>query len=501
MDKPLDTALVWFRRDLRADDHAALYHALKASRRVWCVFVFDREILDALLQRGLRADRRVEFIHGSLVDLNRQLAELGARHGREGVRLIVRHGHASAEITKVAQALHVQAVYANHDDEPAALQRDAAVRGALADAGIALHTSKDHVVFERSELLTGSGKPYSVFTPYKNAWLKKMEPFFVQAYPVARHAGSLAAAVSDMPMQMPTLQSLGFETTNLHALKILAGSAGAHALLADFLARIDDYEETRNFPAVKGPSYLSVHLRFGTVSVRELARIGWQRAQSSTARHGRGAEVWLSELIWRDFYHQVLHHHPHVVNSCFKPEYDRIRWEHGARAQALFAAWCEGRTGYPLVDAAMAQINQTGYMHNRLRMVVASFLVKDLGLDWRWGEHYFADHLNDFDLAANNGGWQWAASTGCDAQPYFRIFNPVSQSQKFDPQGKFIRRYLPQLAALPDAAVHAPWEASPVDLAAAGLVLGRDYPDRVVLHDKARTRTLERYAVVKTAPK
>ena len=189
------------------------------------------------------------------------------------------------------------------------------------------------------------------------------------------------------------------------------------------------------------------------------------------------------------------------MNSCFKPEYDRIRWEHGARAQALFAAWCEGRTGYPLVDAAMAQINQTGYMHNRLRMVVASFLVKDLGLDWRWGEHYFADHLNDFDLAANNGGWQWAASTGCDAQPYFRIFNPVSQSRKFDPQGKFIRRYLPQLAALPDAAVHAPWEASPVDLAAAGLVLGRDYPDRVVLHDKARTRTLERYAVVKTAPK
>jgi deoxyribodipyrimidine photo-lyase len=478
-EKPLDSALVWFRRDLRSDDHAALYHALRAARKVWCVFVFDREILDTLP----RADRRVEFIHDSVLALNQQL----------GGRLIVRHAWARDEIPRLAQALHVQAVYANHDDEPAALQRDAQVRGSLAHAGIALHTSKDHVVFERSELLTGSGKPYSVFTPYKNAWLKKVEPFFLKAYPVEKHAASLAAVPTELSAPLPTLEELGFERTNLHTLKMPAGGDGAHALLADFMARIDDYEAARNFPAVKGPSYLSTHLRFGTVSIRELARLAWARAQLESP----GARVWLSELIWRDFYHQVLHHHPHVVGACFRPEYDRVKWEHGAHADALFTAWCEGRTGYPLVDAAMAQINQTGYMHNRLRMVVASFLTKDLGIDWRWGERYFATHLNDFDLAANNGGWQWAASTGCDAQPWFRIFNPVTQSEKFDAAGKFIRRYLPQLAGLPDKLIHAPWLARPVDLMAAGITLGRDYPQPVVQHDEARARTLARFGVLK----
>jgi deoxyribodipyrimidine photo-lyase len=281
--------------------------------------------------------------------------------------------------------------------------------------------------------------------------------------------------------------------TNLHALRLPSGPSGATELLADFLERIDRYHETRDFPAVKGPSYLSTHLRFGTVSVRRLAREAHQRMTAGS----RGAEVWLSELVWRDFYHQVLHHHPHVAGHAFRPAFDRIRWEHGKAADAHFAAWCEGRTGFPLVDAAMHQINQTGYMHNRLRMVVASFLVKDLGIDWRRGEAYFAEHLNDFDLAANNGGWQWAASTGCDAQPWFRIFNPVAQSQKFDPEGRFIRRYLPQLAALPDKLVHAPWLARPVDLAAAGIELGRDVPAPIVDHAQARARTLERYAVVK----
>jgi deoxyribodipyrimidine photo-lyase len=487
MEKALESALVWFRRDLRADDHAALYHALRAARHVWCVFVFDREILDALP----RADRRVEFIRDSLVALDRELATLAP-----GAGLIVRHAWARDEIPRLAQALHVQAVYSNHDDEPAALARDAKVRGTLAEAGIALHTSKDHVVFERSELLTGSGKPYSVFTPYKNAWLKKLEPFFLKAYPVQKHAASLAAPPAELRSGVPTLETIGFQPTNLHTLKMPAGSDGAQALLADFVHRIDDYEATRNFPAVKGPSYLSTHLRFGTVSVRALARLAWQRAQAAP-KDAPGAGVWLSELIWRDFYHQILHHHPRVVGACFKPEYDRIKWDHGAPADALFAAWCEGRTGYPLVDAAMAQINQTGYMHNRLRMVVASFLTKDLGIDWRRGEAYFATHLNDFDLAANNGGWQWAASTGCDAQPYFRIFNPVTQSEKFDPAGKFIRRYLPQLAALPDKTIHAPWLARPVDLLAAGVSLGRDYPLPVVQHAEARQRARACFVVLK----
>ena len=253
------------------------------------------------------------------------------------------------------------------------------------------------------------------------------------------------------------------------------------------------YHETRDFPAIKGPSYLSTHLRFGTVSIRRLAREAHDRREAGS----RGAEVWLSELIWRDFYHQVLHHHPRVVTGSFKVEYDRIRWDHGKAADALFKAWCEGRTGYPLVDAAMHQINQTGYMHNRLRMVVASFLTKDLGIDWRRGEAYFALHLNDFDLAANNGGWQWAASTGCDAQPYFRIFNPVSQSEKFDTEGKFIRRYVPQLAGLPDKLIHAPWEARPHELQGAGVELGANYPLPIIRHDEARARTLERFSVVK----
>jgi len=236
-----------------------------------------------------------------------------------------------------------------------------------------------------------------------------------------------------------------------------------------------------------------VHLRFGTVSIRQLASLSHRLHEQGM----QGASVWLSELIWRDFYAQILAHFPHVVKGAFKPEYDRIKWEHGKHADALFAAWCEGRTGFPIVDAAMAQINQTGYMHNRLRMVVASFLTKDLGIDWRWGERYFAEKLNDFDLASNNGGWQWASSSGCDAQPYFRIFNPVSQSERFDGEGKFIRRYLPQLAKLPDALIHAPWAARPVELEAAGVTLGKDYPKPLVDHAEARDRTLLRYAVVK----
>ncbi len=488
--KPLARALVWLRRDLRVDDHAALHHALTQAREVWCVFVFDRDILDPLP----RADRRVEFIRDSLVGVDAELRALAASHGIDGAGLIMQHGHTRDEIPALAARLQVQAVFASHDDEPAALARDAQLRGRLADIGVALHTSKDHVVFERAEVLTLGGSAFSVFTPYKNAWFKKLEPHNLEAFPVAQHAGALAARPAALP-GVPDLADIGFARTNLHELRLPSGPAGAQELLADFLDRIDQYHDTRDFPAVKGPSYLSTHLRFGTVSVRQLARLAFERREAGS----RGAEVWLSELIWRDFYHQVLHHHPRVVEHAFKAEYDHIRWEHGKHAETLFAAWCEGRTGYPLVDAAMRQINQTGYMHNRLRMVVASFLTKDLGLDWRWGERYFALHLNDFDLAANNGGWQWAASSGCDAQPYFRIFNPVNQSEKFDPQGRFIRRYVPELAALPDAALHAPWAARPVDLAAAGFELGRDYPKPVVDHAAAREKTLARYAVVKAA--
>ncbi|MDQ6680579.1 MAG: DNA photolyase family protein [Pseudomonadota bacterium] len=495
MDKPLATALVWFRRDLRADDHAALYHALKAARQVWCVFVFDDDILAPLP----RADRRVEFIRESVVELSASLEALAARHGTRAARLIVTQGAGTAELVRIADALHVQAVYANHDDEPDALERDAKVRGALADMGIALHTSKDHVVFERNEVLSASGTPYGVYTPYMNAWLKRLDPFFLQAYPVERYAESLAPLPPAFDGRIPALKELGFEATNLQVLPVPTGSSGAHALLADFLQRIDHYDAARNFPAIKGPSYLSVHLRFGTISIRELARRAVERIEAVPKPAGRGAEVWLSELIWRDFYQQVLHHRPDVVTQSYKPAYDKVRFEHGKAADALFAAWCEGRTGYPLIDAAMAQINQTGWMHNRLRMVSASFLVKDLGIDWRRGERFFAEKLIDYDLAANNGGWQWAASTGTDAQPWFRIFNPITQSEKFDAGGRFIRRYLPQLAGLADDVIHAPWLARPLDLASANIELGRDYPLPIVDHDEARKRTLARYAVVKGA--
>lgn len=484
-----DSGLMWFRRDLRADDNAALHHALRSCRKLWCVFVFDRDILDALP----RADRRVEFIRESLVELDGALRALGAQHGRADTGLIVLHDHARHAIPALAQRLGVQAVFTNHDDEPAALARDTQVFGDLAHQGVLMRGFKDHVVFERREVLTQAGQAFGVFTPYKNAWLKALTPYHLKAYPIERHAAALAPLPESLNRPVPTLAEIGFEPTNLSRLPVPTGARGAQRLFDDFLQRIDHYHEARDFPAVKGPSYLSVHLRFGTVSVRALAAV----AHTLHLQGNPGAATWLSELIWRDFYHQILANFPRVVERSFKPEYDAIRFEHGKHADALFLAWCEGRTGYPLVDAAMAQINQTGYMHNRLRMVVASFLVKDLGIHWQRGERYFAEHLIDFDLAANNGGWQWASSSGCDAQPYFRIFNPVSQSEKFDPQGRFIRRYLPQLADLPDAALHAPWTAPEVELAGAGVELGRHYPHPIVNHALAREKTLLRYAVVK----
>jgi deoxyribodipyrimidine photo-lyase len=492
-DKPqprFHRALVWLRRDLRADDHAALHQALRQAREVWCAFVFDRHILDALP----RADRRVAFIRDSLAGLDAELRALGLAHGQEGVGLIVRHGLPEHEIPALAASLGVQAVLASHDDDPYALMRDTRTRGRLAELGVALHTVKDHVIFERAEVMTAAGTPYGVFTPYKKAWLARLTPEALAPHAVSRHAAALASLPPDHRQGVPTLQELGFEPGPLPLQRLPSGPAGAQELLDDFLpARIDTYHQARDFPAIKGPSYLSTHLRFGTVSIRRLAREAWQRCEAGS----RGAETWLSELIWRDFYHQVLHHHPHVVGHAFKPAFDRIVWALGKAADAHFAAWCEGRTGYPLVDAANRQLLQTGYMHNRLRMVSASFLTKDLGIDWRRGEAWFALHLNDFDLAANNGGWQWAASTGCDAQPWFRIFNPVSQSRKFDAAGKFIRRYVPEIANLPDAIIHAPWEARPLDLQAAGVVLGRDYPAPIVDHAAAREATLARFAVVK----
>jgi deoxyribodipyrimidine photo-lyase len=468
----LRKTLVWFRRDLRAFDHAALHHALTSSKSVYCVFIYDLAILDGLE----RDDRRVDFIHASLAELDAELRQLGGY-------LIVRHANARDAIAALAAELGVDAVFANGDYEPQAIARDAQVAASLHACGRLWRSFKDQVIFEKSEVLTLAAHPFSVFTPYKNAWLRRLaaEPACVDPWPIAPHAARLAAAPTGA--RLPTLEALGFMPASM---PVAAGMSGASALFDDFLDRIAAYGQARDYPALKGPSTLSVHLRFGTLSVRHLVRTVC--ALMANGAGGDGAPVWLSELIWREFYAMILFHHPHVTERAFKPAYDAIAWECGAQADELFAAWCEGRTGYPLVDAAMLQLNQTGYMHNRLRMVAACFLVKDLGIDWRRGEQYFARRLNDVELASNNGGWQWAASTGCDAQPYFRIFNPVTQSQKFDPEGVFIRRYLPQLAALSAREIHAPWLAQ---------TKVADYPAPIVEHAQARLRTLERYAIVK----
>ena len=471
--------LVWFRRDLRDYDHAALYQALKNSEQVFCVFVFDTEILDQLSDK---ADRRVEFIWESVNELKTALQMRGGD-------LIIRHGVSREVVLEEATRLNVEAVFSNRDYEPSANARDEDVASKLAQKNIAFHQFKDQVLFEKDEVLTQQAKPYGVFTPYKNAHLKKLNDFYLEAYPVDNYIKHLAAC-SAQPM--PSLESMSFQRTNLAQMKLPTGMSGAMSLFEDFTSRIRLYQETRNFPAIKGPSYLSVHLRFGTISIRHLARTAYHMG-------GAGAETWLNELIWRDFYFQILHHNPKVAaGNAYKAEFDAIPFPNNKQ---LFKAWCDGMTGYPLIDAAMRQLNQTGYMHNRLRMVAASFLVKDLLIDWRWGERYFAEKLIDFDLSANNGGWQWAASTGCDAQPWFRIFNPITQSEKFDASGKFIRKYVPELGRCEDKEIHAPWLIPPLKLQAINIEIGKDYPPPVVDHSNQREQALALYKNASNAAK
>jgi deoxyribodipyrimidine photo-lyase len=411
------------------------------------------------------------------------VCELDQALHAQGGGLLVLHGVAGKELPALAKRLQVDAVYTNHDYEPQAILRDVNVAQALSADGIAFHSFKDQVIFEADEVLTKENRPYSVFTPYKNAWLKHLTPFYLRPYPVEKYIAHLARPPQ---LAIPSLPSIGFEPAQLH---IPTGMTGAQQLFADFQQRLDNYRDARDFPAVKGPSYLSVHLRFGTTSIRSIAGHAW-------AFHSAGAETWLSELIWRDFYFMILHHHPHVAaGRAFKPEFEHLAFPNDP---AYFSAWCQGKTGYPLVDAAMRQLNQTGYMHNRLRMVAASFLVKDLLVDWRWGERYFAEKLLDFDLSANNGGWQWAASTGCDAQPWFRIFNPVTQSEKFDAQGKFIRKYVPELALCDDKEIHAPWLIPALRMQSLGLALGQHYPAPIVEHSVMREKTLNLYALRNT---
>ncbi len=468
MNKKYNNSLVWFRRDLRDYDHAALSHALQESNHVFCIFIFDKEILNALKNKE---DRRVEFIWESVKELKESLREKKSD-------LIVTYDLASNAISRAIDEFKIEAIYTNRDYEPQAIKRDETIKNLAIKKNIAFYDFKDQVVFEKDEILTALEKPYTVFTPYKNNYLKKLNQTSLPRFDIEPFIKNLAQFKSE---PLLTLKDMGFQTTNLSKIKIYTGMTGGKLLTEDFKERMAFYKKTRDFPAIKGVSYLSVHLRFGTVSIRQLFRLALES-------FSEGSETWLNELIWREFYFQILFHRPDVaLGKAFKKEYESIAFENNPD---YFKAWTEGKTGYPIVDAAMRQLNQTGYMHNRLRMITASFLVKDLLVDWRWGEAYFAEKLIDFDLSANNGGWQWAASTGCDAQPWFRIFNPVTQSLRFDPQGKFIKKYIPELSDFDGDEIHAPWLCPNFH--------NINYPQPIIDHASQRIKALALYKCSKT---
>ncbi|MBN8676294.1 MAG: deoxyribodipyrimidine photo-lyase [Chitinophagales bacterium] len=423
--------LFWFRRDLRLEDNAGLYHALKDKNPVVPLFLFDKNILDELEDR---TDRRVEFIHLALQQLQQQLLKLGST-------LEVRHGFPEQVYKELLQEYNVEKVFTNHDYEPYAQKRDAAIAQLLQTSGTSFHTFKDQVILEKEEVLKDDRKPYTVFTPYSRKWKAVLTEFHLKPYPNKKYFGNF---YKQPERKIISLAEMNFKAAGLP----FPGKEWQGAI-------IRNYKEQRDIPSIQGTSRLSVHLRFGTISIRTLA-----------AEAGAFNETFLNELIWRDFYHMILWHFPKVVGNAFKKEYDAIKWRNNEKE---FAAWCKGQTGYPIVDAGMRELNETGFMHNRVRMIVASFLTKHLLIDWRWGEAYFAKKLLDFDLAANNGGWQWAAGSGCDAAPYFRVFNPYLQTQKFDSELKYVRKWVPELEEF-------------------------SYPRPIVSHELARKRCLETYA-------
>lgn len=425
----IKTALFWFRRDLRLHDNAGLYRALKANKSVLPIFIFDKNILDILPKK----DARVEFIYDTIAQLKNELQELGSD-------LKVFYSTPTEVFSTLIKTYDIEEVWTNRDYEPYAQQRDREIAEILNQKGIAFKGAKDHVIFEKDEVMKDDGKPYTVYTPYSRKWKLKLNPFYYKAYPNHKYFDALAQVDKE---ELIELSSMGFAPSGIE----FPSKEIPNSIVAK-------YDETRNIPSIKGTSRLSLHLRFGTVSIRHLVEVGLKKN-----------EKWLNELIWRDFYQMILFHFPHTVDQAFKPAYDRIEW---LNDEKQFDLWKAGKTGYPIVDAGMRELNETGFMHNRVRMVVASFLTKHLLIDWRWGERYFAEKLLDFELASNVGGWQWAAGSGCDAAPYFRIFNPASQTQKFDPEWRYIKRWVPEVTT-------------------------PNYPKPIVDHAYARNRCLESF--------
>jgi deoxyribodipyrimidine photo-lyase len=423
-------SIFWFRRDLRLEDNTGLYYAYCQEKNVLPLFIFDQNILGRLEDKQ---DARVGFIHSQIQNLSNHLKEFGST-------ILVKYGKPLEIYKELISNYAIQNVYTNRDYEPYAKERDAEVRNLLKENKIQLLDFKDQVIFEKEEILNGSGEFYKVFTPYSRVWLDKFNKTSIQLLNLDKEKNNFYK--SD-PIPIPTLEEMGFEKSAIEIPPLEIDKP-----------LIKKYDALRNFPAQKGTSRLGIHLRFGTISVRKLAL---------EAAHLNS--TFLNELIWREFYMMILYHNPKVVDSAFKPQYDQIPWRN---SEEDFTKWCEGKTGYPIVDAGMRELNSTGYMHNRVRMIVASFLTKHLLIDWRWGEAYFAKKLLDFELSSNNGGWQWAAGTGTDAQPYFRVFNPESQTEKFDKELKYIKKWVPEYGTT-------------------------NYPKPMVDHKFARERAIETY--------
>ncbi len=423
-------SIFWMRRDLRLDDNAALFHALKSDHPVVPVFIFDTNILDRLEDKK---DARVQFIHLELASVRSHLQNFGSD-------IEVRYGKPTEVWNDLLNEYTVKKVFTNRDYEPYARERDADIASLLVQKKIPFQDFKDHVIFDRDEIMKDDGTPYTVYTPFSKKWLAAFTHDHVKPYSCKLYYDRFYQFKSP---GLPTLADMGFEIFEFD-----------YPDRKIDVAIIKNYGEQRNFPGIQGTSRISMHLRFGTLSIREVTALALKYSKS-----------WLNELIWRNFYQVIIWHFPESAEKAFKPAYDRIPWRNNERQ---FESWCQGRTGYPIVDAGMRELNETGFMHNRVRMIVASFLSKHLLIDWRWGEAYFAKKLLDFELASNNGGWQWAAGSGCDAAPYFRVFNPMLQTEKFDPDLVYVKKWVPEF---------------------------RDskYPEKIVDHKEARDRAINVY--------